>query len=146
MDTTDASDLDVDTDRLVEVLEGYPIRCALLYGSRVRGTATADSDVDVAVGFEGDLDASERLSLRVDLTVDLIEALGTDAVDVADLDAIEPAVGASALESGVVLYGDEETIDAYRERFEREVAGTRGTHEERLREFDAVLDRLEALL
>lgn len=131
----------IDTDAITSAVETYPVVCALVYGSRVGGTATKGSDVDIAVGFEEDIPATERLEHRIELTTELAKTLGTDDIDVADLDTVRPAVGLSALDTGIVLLGDEETLARYRERFERE--GDEETHEERMRRFDGVLDRLE---
>lgn len=135
------SDPDIDLDRVVPVLEGYPIRCAVLFGSYARGTQTTDSDVDIAVGFEGDLSSSERLDRRIEMTTDLMETLGTNDVDVADLDSIRPGVGAAALRTGILLVGDGDVVDEYLDRFDRETQDE--THEERMRRFDAILERLE---
>ena len=139
--TSDDPPTAVDPERVAAVVERYPVRLAVLFGSHARGTQTRDSDVDVAVAFEGNRSASERLELRIDLVADLVDALGTDDVDVSDLEGIRPEVGASALETGTVLVGDRETVDAMRERFERERGDE--TREERLDRFDSILDRLE---
>ena len=58
-------------------------------------------------------------------------------VDVADLDAIRPEVGASALETGIIV-GGTERVGAIRERFDRE-RETDETHEDRMRRFDSIL-------
>ncbi|MDZ7730927.1 MAG: nucleotidyltransferase domain-containing protein [Natrialbaceae archaeon] len=70
--------------RITAVLEEQPVELAVLFGSQVRGTASSASDVDVAVAFTGDRSPSDRLERRIECTVELMEALGTDAVDVAD--------------------------------------------------------------
>ncbi|MCU4718157.1 hypothetical protein [Halapricum hydrolyticum] len=75
--------------------------------------------------------AGRRLSLR------------TDAVDVADLETIRPEVGATALTDGTVLVGDRSTVDTYRKRFARERADD-DTHSDRMEQFDAILERLDA--
>jgi len=139
---SDIGDVDLDVDSVIETLETYPVRYAVLYGSHAHGVATEESDVDVAVAFDETLSELERFDRRIELVVDLMDALGTDNVDVADLDAIRPEVGLDALETGHVLVGDQETCEEYRERFEREVPSAE-THEDRMRRFDAILDRLE---
>jgi len=132
---------EVDPEVAARVVNAYPVDCALVYGSHVDGTATDDSDVDVAIGFEDGLAASERLDYRIELTTELAKTLGTDDVDVADLDDIRPEVGLSALDTGIVLVGDKETLDRYREQFERDT--DEETRNERMQRFDKVLDRLE---
>ena len=133
--------IDVDPNVVAEVVERYPVELAVLFGSHARDTASPGSDVDVAVAFAGDRSPSERLELRIELVVDLVEALGTDAVDVADFDSIRPAVGASALDHGTVLVGDGDALEAARDRFDDEPDES---HEERMERFDSILDRLEA--
>lgn len=87
---------------------------------------------------------TEKLSEsdRIELVVDLMETLGTNDVDLADLDTIRPEVGLQAIETGRPLLGDEGTRQEYRKRFECD-ASTMDTHEERMRDFDALLRRLE---
>ncbi|WP_340098254.1 type VII toxin-antitoxin system MntA family adenylyltransferase antitoxin [Salinibaculum salinum] len=133
--------LDISTDKITEVLEAYPIECALLYGSQLHGPTTPESDIDIAVGFAPELSAAQRLQSRIELTTELSRTLGMDAVDIADLETIRPEVGLSALETGVVLLGDQSTLDAYRKRFEE--ATKEETHDERMERFDGILDRLE---
>ena len=132
---------DLDTDEIVAVVEEYPVRCVVLFGSRVHGAATASSDVDIAVAFEDGLSSATRLERRIELTTALSKALGIDDVDVTDLDRVRPEVGRSVLETGVVLVGDDQALDEYRDRFEREA--TDESHDDRMRRFDDVLDRLE---
>jgi predicted nucleotidyltransferase len=113
-------DLGLDIEGIREMLAEYPLRCGLLYGSHARGTPTTDSDVDVAVAFEEGLSSTEQMTHRSRLTADLMSTLGTNDVDVADLDAIRPAIGASALRTGRLLLGDPATVERYLERFENE--------------------------
>lgn len=136
------SDVDVDVDAIVATLEAYPVQFAVLYGSHAQGVATSDSDIDIAVAFPESLSESARFDCRLDLVVDLMEALGTDDVDVTDFDTVRPEVGLQAVETGQILIGDRETRKAYREQFERDAPSV-GTHEERMRKFDAVLRRLD---
>ena len=133
----------VDTEAAVRTLEQYPVRLAVLFGSQVRGTATAGSDVDVAVAFDPALTAAERLEVRVELTTALAKALGTNDVDVTDLDAVRPEVGVRAVETGTVLLGDRETLEEYADGYEP-ASGAAETHAERMRRFDDILERLDA--
>lgn len=137
----EVSTLDISTDKITDVLEEYPVECALLYGSQLHGATTAESDIDIAVAFTPELSTAQRLQHRIELTAELSKTLGMDAVDIADLKTIRPEVGLSALETGFVLLGDQSTLDAYRKRFEE--AATEETHEERMERFDGILDRLE---
>lgn len=136
------SDIDVDVEAVIATLKEYPVRYAVLYGSHAHGVATRESDIDIAVAFAERLSDSERFDCRIELVVDLAEALGRDDVDLADFDTIRPEIGLRALETGYTLVGNRERQQEYREQFERE-ASPQGTHEERMRRFDAILSRLE---
>lgn len=136
-----ADELDDVPEPIGSVLREHPVRTAVLFGSRVQGTETAESDLDIAVEFDVDHSVDERHRARLELIVDLMEALDTDDIDVADLSAIRPAVGASALRTGVVLLGDADRVERLREDFERRT--THRSHEERMRAFDELLARLE---
>lgn len=138
----DRSDTDLDVEAISATLAEYPVRYAVLYGSHADGVATSESDVDIAVAFPKQFSESERLDCRIELVVDLMEALGTNDVDLADLDAIRPEVGLQAIATGHSLLEDEATRQEYREQFERAVS-TAETHEERMDTFDALLRRLE---
>lgn len=129
--------------RIREVLETYPIQVGVLFGSHVRGEATAESDVDVAVAID-ETDPTERLQTRIDLIADLTRALGTDDIDVVDLETVDPTVGAQALRTGTVLVGDPDDVETLAARFERQRARPT-TAEERVQQFDEILDRLEAI-
>jgi predicted nucleotidyltransferase len=139
---SDTADIELDFESLSETIEEYPVRCAILYGSHAHGTATADSDVDIAVAFERGLSEAERFDRRVALTAALIETLGTDTVDVADLDGIRPEIGLAAVNTGHLIVGNPQIIEEYRNQFEHE-ATSPGTHEQRMEQFDTILDRLE---
>lgn len=138
----DGKDIELDIDELSSAIREYPVRCAILYGSHVHRTDAVESDVDIAVAFDDTLSECDRLQCRISLTATLVETLSTDAVDVTDLDAIRPAVGLAAVNTGYLLLGDQETLETYRTQFEREV-GPAETHKQRMERFDAILDRLE---
>ena len=59
-----------------EVLEAY------LFGSRARGQARPDSDIDVAVYVDEMADDEGHWGYRAELTTDLMAALGADDVDI----------------------------------------------------------------
>lgn len=133
---------EIDLEELTRVLEGYPVRLAILFGSTVHGTATDQSDIDIAVAFESDLDPAERLEQRISLIVSLTDALGTDAIDVADLEGIHPGVGLAALENGYDLIENPTLRAQFKEEYEDSYPDEE-THEERMRRFESLLSRLE---
>jgi predicted nucleotidyltransferase len=132
---------DTDITTIERVVEGHPIRFAVLFGSHARGTQTAFSDVDIAVEFEESVSDEDRTRIRLDLIVQLIEALGTDEVDVAVLDSIRPEIGFSAVRDGVVLTGSDDRANQLLKRFARRK--TSRTHTDRMRQFDELISRLE---
>lgn len=129
----------VDRDTLAETLGGYPVRVAVLFGSRATGAADNHSDVDVAVEFEDHLSPARRLQSRVELYVDLANALRTDRVDVVDLASVEPSVGHSALSAGELLVGDGDRVETLREEFAAQIPDE--SHEERLDRLGDIVDR-----
>lgn len=87
-------------ERLVERLREFPnVLAVFLFGSQVDGYATPESDVDLAVLFERDPSLEEEL----DLGVALCEALGTEKVDLINLNRAHLLLRHRAI-SGRVLY------------------------------------------
>ena len=135
-----------DADRVAatvrRVLESQPVQLGVLFGSYARGTAGSHSDVDVAVEFDESVD--DRFRARLTLGADLARALGTDDVDVVDLDDVRPAIGYSALDRGRVLVGDPDRAKKLAATLERERESS--TPRERRELFDETLARLEELV
>jgi len=129
-------------DRLQEVLTEHPIRLGVLFGSQATGAAGSHSDIDVAGEFQPSVD--DQFKAQLELGVDLTCALGTDDVDVIDLQSVRPAVGYSALTRGTVLVGDSERAEALVAQFDRE--RDRSTSTERRERFDDALGRLKELV
>ena len=78
-----------------EVLEAY------LFGSRARGRARRDSDIDVAVYVDESRARDGVWGYRADLTTDLMVALGTDDVDVVVLNRASILLYHRVLRDGV---------------------------------------------
>ena len=130
-----------ETEDIRSVLERHPIRLGVLFGSQARGTSGPHSDVDVAVSFDPSMSEEERHRARIDLVVELTRGLGTDDVDVVDLEDVSPEIGASALADCLVLVGESSLVEEFRTRFEARTP-TR-THADRMRRFDELLARRE---
>lgn len=131
---------DVDVDAIRSVLDDHPVRLAILFGSRTKGTADGSSDVDLAV--ELDDRVSDRDTSRMDLLADLSVALDRNDVDLALVDDIEPRVGRAAFRDGVLLCGSRERADSHRARFEELVEETASSASLRER-FDDVLTAID---
>ncbi|ESS09274.1 MAG: putative nucleotidyltransferase [uncultured archaeon A07HN63] len=137
-------DCGIDDDALDAVrwvLADYPVRLGVLFGSHASGTAGSHSDVDIAVEFDPDVVDDERYRHRLSLLVDLSQALGTDDLDLVDLDTVRPAVGLSALQDATLLVGDQDRRDQLVSEFERRAETP--TADQRRDRFDAALERLE---
>jgi predicted nucleotidyltransferase len=88
--------------RLRTVLDGlapgYGLRAAWLFGSEAKGTATARSDVDVAVMLEKALD----IDRRIDMTDAISASLGRQ-VDLVDIERSSPILMHQVLRDGLLL-------------------------------------------
>ena len=126
---------------LRRVLSRYLIRL-IVFGSQVRGDAHLTSDIDPVVEFDEANDGS-KIDARSSLIADMASALGRNAVDVADLGAMRPAVGKAAVENGIVLVGSSDRAERYREAFARTETVPNRTRGER---FEGVLDRIKKLV
>lgn len=85
-----AKDLTATESAITEVLDNYAeVKLAILFGSLALGTATADSDLDLAVLAEKPL----TTEMRIELIADLADRLGRP-VDLIDLQTVgEPLLG-----------------------------------------------------
>lgn len=134
----------IDRNAVRSTLEQYPLRLAVLFGSRVDGTPTPQSDVDIGILFETDCSASERRKLYLDLHSSIATALGTENVDVTLLDDIPPSVGRQALQSYELLVGDPALAEQFRERYE--AAAPLPSHKDLLERLDESLTALDDAL
>ena len=80
-----------------EILEAY------LFGSRARGKAHRDSDVDVAVYVDEARVRASTWGYQADLTTDLMVALGTNDIDVVVLNRAPILLYHRVLRDGVRL-------------------------------------------
>lgn len=90
--------------RIMAVLRRHPVRFAYLFGSRARGEARADSDLDLAVQFAPELGAAQRFELALRLGAELEAALDC-RVDLVDLDTAPLRLVGRILTERIVLLG-----------------------------------------
>lgn len=128
----------VDLEGMEAYLEDSPVVFALLFGSHAKGRAEAGSDVDVAVRFPDGMGAHERFRARNRIDAYLQE-FADEFVDVSDVESLPTPVARSAMKEGIVLVGDEDEVDAFAERVEREY---QDTHADRERDRQEFIDRL----
>ena len=79
------------------------VSAAYLFGSHAKGTARADSDVDIAVLFTTGLSFKERFDLKLSLAGDLEELL-TKQVDVVDLEEASYLLRHQVFLHGILLF------------------------------------------
>ena len=82
------------------------VELAYLFGSTARGTTGPLSDVDVAVRFLPG--GGRRLDERLKLQDALCRHLGSDRVDLVDLDDASPVLRYNVIRDGVLLKGDKD--------------------------------------
>ena len=104
MESPDSGDNSI-RDIVAETLRDHPVSIAYLFGSRARGETHEQSDIDVAVAFEDD--SSGRLATRLGLGADLALALGTDDVDVVDIETAPLSLVRTIFRDGDRLVGSE---------------------------------------
>lgn len=85
------------------VFDGEPVAFAFLYGSQATGTATARSDIDVAVHLEPAA-AVDMLALRLRLARLLEDAIGVGPVEVVVLDEAPLTLAGRVREQGRLIH------------------------------------------
>lgn len=138
---TEASEPNTDevcVEDMREYLARTPVVFAVLFGSRARGTAEESSDVDVAVRFPDEMDDYERFQAR-NRVDGALQEYAQGVVDVSDIDSLPTPVAYAAMRDGIVLVGDERTVETYREQVEE---AYRASADERERERQEFIDRL----
>ena len=125
---------------LQTVLREYPVRLAVLFGSRASGRGCPESDTDVAVEFESvDRESSAYNEVFFGLSADVSEVLATDDVDLVDVETLSPAIARAILRHGVVLVGD----PAHAEDLLQRVASAPSDEQSPRERFDAALGRID---
>jgi predicted nucleotidyltransferase len=91
-------------------------RVAFVFGSHVRGTTWAESDLDIAVRWDWQLGDVERFEAKLDLIDVLTTALGAvgERADIVDLDRVNSAVAFRAITEGICVFARDEAerVDA----------------------------------
>ena len=92
------------TARLADVLAGYPVEMAYLYGSVARGRPLPSSDIDIALVFTEQLPPYRRLTLELDIQAALEEAGGLTGLDVRSINHAPLTVQGQVVQGGLLLY------------------------------------------
>jgi len=82
------------------------VRVAYLFGSRARGTARPDSDLDLAIVLPRDLGDAERGRIKLQIIDALTATLGAlgERADIVDLDRAGSAVAFAAISAGQCVF------------------------------------------
>ncbi|HZX35334.1 MAG TPA: nucleotidyltransferase family protein, partial [Thermodesulfobacteriota bacterium] len=86
-------------ERLAQVLQRNGVKKAALFGSIARGEATAESDIDILVEFEGNKSLLDLAGLKIEIE----ETLGKSA-DVLTYDSLNPLLKERILKEQVVIF------------------------------------------
>lgn len=105
---------------LADVCRSHPVVLGYLFGSHARGTADADSDIDVAVLADPGLSPNERLNLRFRLMRHLAEVLDhpLDQIDIIVLQDVPSLLQYNVIRTGQPVF---ERDPAARHTFELSV-------------------------
>lgn len=135
------TDLSIDVDAIVSVLDNMPITAAVLYGSHARREATDHSDIDLAVMFDDSLSSVERTKVRLSLIEQLSRALKTNNIDVVPLPEAPSALRREIKTDGIVLYGSSDVLSQ-----SDDDVSTGQTHDDRMARFDELLTEIEQVV
>lgn len=91
---------------LIQIARNHNLSFLALFGSFARGTATPESDVDVAVRFAEPIDLLEFVGIRLEM-----EAVLRRPVDLIPVDNVYPFVRESMMQDLVVLYEAASYVD-----------------------------------
>jgi len=94
------------------VMPDEPVIAAYLYGSRARGDARPDSDVDVAVLVSPHVDQADYLAMSLRLARRLESAINQRVDEVSVLNQAPPRLRFRVLRDGILLFtsDDEERV------------------------------------
>lgn len=137
----ESGDSEIIERRIAATLADYPVRLGLLFGSQARGTTHEQSDIDVAVVFDGlEPGDSGYTDTLLGLGADLAIELGTDEVDVVDLRRAPSTLVRAAFNDGKILVGDKNEAKELREYL---LADTEQEQQSPAQQFDETLSRID---
>lgn len=79
-------------------------------GSQAEGRAKPYSDIDIAVLFDPELSKSERFNLKVEIISKLTKILGTENIDLIDLNSAPPLFAYEAIKQRSELFISDEKV------------------------------------
>jgi len=98
--------------KIQDILDEHPIQFAILFGSYATGNTHKRSDVDIAVEFQSINQTEPGYNDEFfGLSADLSDELGTDDVDLVDVQNLSSEVAKAILDEGLLLVGDQATAE-----------------------------------
>ncbi len=91
-------------ERLVQYAQEHQVGALYLFGSAAQGTLTSLSDIDIAVLLPDDIPAAEYFDRRLQMTLDLMQLLNTDKIDLVILNHAPPLLKYQVITTGKLLY------------------------------------------
>ena len=91
-------------DNIRAVCQKHPVDVAYLFGSHARGSADAESDIDVGILVSPALSAEGRQTLRFDLIVALSSVLPNETIDVVMLQDVPVLLQYNVIRGGIVAF------------------------------------------
>lgn len=98
----------MDFNKLRKFFQNKPVRLVYLMGSQASGQTKPYSDIDLAVLFNQNLSAKDRLNTKIELLSELAKLLGTDQIDLIDLQNTSPVFAYEAIRNRKELYVEDE--------------------------------------
>lgn len=114
------------------------IEFVVAFGSRLTGTPTTGSDLDIAVKFVTTLSASERFDKLCFLSGDL-QSDATPFVDISDIERLPVEIAHEAVSEGRFVCGDDQAFDRFSRAIEADFQEQR---EERRRSDRKLITRI----
>lgn len=91
---------------IVKISKLYPIKFAYLFGSQSRGTATEDSDIDIALYFKEDYDSLNSAIIRGTI-IEYGKAFFKKNVDIVSLNEASLLLKYEVIHDGVVILDED---------------------------------------
>ncbi len=113
------------------------IEFVVAFGSQIWGTATPESDIDIAVKFSDELSATDRFRKRCFLAGELQES-SRPQVDLVDVESL-PVEVAHDVVNGELICGDQHRFERFRSSVERQFESERDQLRQQQRE---TIDRI----